>query len=216
MAITLATGSTISVAKTYGTSVAMSAISNAAEAVATLGAGHSVVVGDYLEVTSGWGKLDKRLVRVKTVATNDITFEGINTVSTTTYPAGSGIGSVRRITAWDNLSQVKDISSSGGDQQFADTTAIDDLVEKKVPTIRSAVTMNLTVFDDPSLAWYATVTAASDSSTPAGLRISLANGSKLVANAYWSLMKVPTITKNEALGTSISLSYAADPVRYAT
>lgn len=216
MAITLATGSVISVAKTYGSSSTMSAITNATEAVATLGAGHGVVVGDYLEITSGWGKLDKRVVRAKTVATNDVTLEGINTSSTTTFPSGSGIGSIRRITAWDNLSQIKDISSSGGDQQFADITAIDDLVERKVPTIRSAVTMNMTVFDDPTLAWYATVTAASDTSTPAALRISLANGSKLVANAYWSLQKVPTITKNEALGTTISLAYAADPVRYST
>jgi hypothetical protein len=41
------------------------------------------------------------------------------------------------------------------------------------------------------------------------------NGSKTVANAYWSLMRVPTMAQNEALMTQISLSYAAEPVRYA-
>lgn len=216
MAKTLATGTIAAIAKTYGTVVNMTAISNAAEAVATLGAGHGVVVGDYLEVTSGWGKLDGRIVRVKTVAVNDITFEAINTVATTVYPSGTGTGSIRRITAWSNLSQLKDLSSSGGDQQYADVTAIDDVVERKMPTIRSAVTMDINVYDDPALAWYGDVTTASDSSSPYALRLSFPNGSKLVANAYWSLMKVPQVTKNEALGTKISLSYAADPVRYAT
>jgi hypothetical protein len=42
------------------------------------------------------------------------------------------------------------------------------------------------------------------------------NGSRLVANAYWSIMKVPMIETNQALKTQISLSYAAEPLRYAT
>ena len=219
MAITLATGSIFAIAKTYGTSVNMTAVTNSAtattEAVATLAAGHAVVVGDYLEMTSGWGRLDKRVVRAKVVATNDITLEGVITYDTAKFPAGTGIGSIRRITAWSNLSQVKDVSSGGGDQQYADITCIDDVVERKIPTIRSAVTTDLTVFDDPTLSWYADVTTASDSATPYGLRIITPNGARLVSNAYWSLMKTPQIAKNEGLGTKISLSFAADPIRYA-
>ena len=166
MAITLSTGTIAAIAKTYGAAVTMSALTNAAEGVATLAASHGVIVGDYLEVTSGWGRLDKKVVRVKTVSVNDVTLEGINTTSTTLYPAGSGIGSIRRITAWDNLSQLKDFSVSGGDQNFADVTAIDDVVERKVPTTRGAVSLSMTVMDDPTLAWYATVQTAADTSTP--------------------------------------------------
>lgn len=216
MAITLSTGLTASVAKTYGTSVAMSAITNASEAVATLAAGHSVVVGDYLEVTSGWGRLDKRIVRVKTVVTNDVTFESINTSSTAKYPSGAGTGSIRRITAWTQLTQVRSLSATGGDQQFADTTAIDDVVARQIPTIRNAVTMTMDVYDDPTLGWYADVDTADASRTPFGLLMTFPNSSKLVANAYWSLQKVPTMAQNEALMTQISLSYAAEPVRYAS
>jgi hypothetical protein len=216
MAITLTTGTVLAIASTYGASVTMSAITNATEAVATLAAGHSVVVGDYLEVTSGWGRLDKRIVRAKTVATNDITFEGINTSSTTTYPAGSGTGSIRRITAWTNLSQVQATTSSGGDLQFTDTTAIDDTVQKQAPTIRSAVTMSLTVFDDPTLAWYTAVNAADEARTPYAVRMSFPNSSKLVANAYWNLQKTPAVATNDSLKTQIGLTYAAEPVRYST
>ena len=216
MAITLSTGVALAIAKTYGSSVNITAITNAAEAVATLSVGHSVVVGDYLEVTSGWGLLDKRVVRVKTVTTNDVTFEGINTTDTTKYPSGTGTGSIRRITAWSALSQVKAISASGGEMQFADVTALDDVVAKQIPTIRSAVSMNVDVFDDPTLAWYTDVSAATDARAPYGLRMSFPNGSKMVANAYWSLQKVPSVNQNEAMTTQITLSYAAEPVRYAT
>lgn len=216
MAITLSTGVALAIAKTYGATVNMTVLSNATEAVATLAVGHGVVVGDYLEVTSGWGLLDKRIVRAKTVATNDVTFEGIDTSDTTKYPAGTGTGSIRRITAWTALSQVKGISASGGEQQFADVTAIDDQVARQMPTIRSAVSMNVDVFDDPTLTWYTDVSKATDARAPYGLRMSFPNGSKLVANAYWSLQRVPTVNQNEAMTSQITLSYAAEPVRYAT
>jgi hypothetical protein len=216
MSITISTGAVFAIASTYGTVSAMSAITNATEAVATLAAGHGVVVGDYLEITSGWGRLNGQLVRAKTVVTNDVTLETINTVSTTNYPAGTGTGSVRRITAWTNLSQIKDSSVGGGAMAYADVTALDDVVARQVPTIRAPVSLSLTVFDDPALGWYSAVTTASDGAVATGLRITFPNNSKLVANAYWSLQKTPDIVKNEALTSKLDLTYAAAPVRYAT
>lgn len=216
MAKTLATRTAFAIAKTYAAAVNMTAITNATEAVATLQAGHGVVVGDYLEITSGWGRLNGRIVRVKTVAVNDVTLEGMNTSSTTKFPAGTGTGSIRRITAWDQLSQIKNVSTSGGDQQFADATSVEDDVEVKIPTIKSARTMTLEIYDDPTLAWYATVVAADDAATPVGLLISPPNGSKIVANAYWGLQREPGIQKNEVLTSTVSLNFAAPSMRYAS
>jgi Phage tail tube protein, TTP len=214
MAVTIATGTLIAIASTYGTSVNMTAITNATEAVATLGAGHGVVVGDFLEVTSGWDLLSGRIVRVKTVATNDITFELINTSSTSNYPAGTGTGTIRRITAWTNITQVQGIDTSGGDLNFADITTISDRTQKQVPTTRSAQQITLTVFDDPALGWYAPVTAASDSVIATGLRIIFPNGSRSLANGYYSLQKTPTVAVNAPLTADVGFSAVADPVRY--
>lgn len=216
MAITLAVGTVAAIASTYGSSVTMSAITNASEAVATLGAGHGVVVGDYLEVTSGWDRLNGRIVRAKTVATNDITFETINTSSTTNYPAGSGTGSIRRITAWTNLSQVtSDISVSGGDLNFADITTIVDVIQKQIPTTRSPISVGLPVYFDASLGWVSTVTTAADTATATALRLSFPNGNKLVANGYWSIQTVPTI-QDSTLRGRVDVSFSASPVLYAT
>ena len=216
MAITLATGTTFAIASTYGTASNMTAITNAAAAVATLGAGHGVVVGDLLEVTSGWDLLNGRIVRVSNVATNDVTFESINTTSTTRYPAGSGTGTVRRITAFTNLSQITTgFAVSGGDQQFADVTTISDRIQKQIPTQRSAVNVTLPVFDDPALAWVSAVRTASETAVATGFRMIFPDNSLLVANAYWSLREVPTV-EDSTLRGEITLSFAAQPVRYAT
>jgi hypothetical protein len=216
MAITLATGTVFAYASTYAASSNMTAITNASEAVATLAAAHGVVVGDYLEVTSGWDRLNGRIVRAKTVATNDVTFELINTTSTTNYPSGSGTGSIRRITAWTNLSQVTTaFAAQGGDQNYADITTITDTVQKQIPTTRSPVSVTLPFFDDPSLSWYAGVVTVADSATATGFRASFPNGSKLVANAYYSIRKVPTV-EDSTLRSEVSVSFAAEPVRYST
>lgn len=215
MAITLSTGVSVAIAKTFSAAVNMTALTNASEAVATLASGHGVAAGDYLEVDSGWDLLDKRIVRAKTVATNSVTFESIDTTDTVRYPAGTGIGTVRIITTWSALSQLKSMSASGGDQNYADISSLADRTQKQIPTTRSAVSMNIEVFDDPTLPWYRDVTKASDEPKPYAVRLVFANGSKLVANAYWSLQKVPSVAANEAMTTQISLSYAADPVRYA-
>lgn len=217
MAITLSTGVSMQVAKTYASSIAVSTLTNASTAVATTASAHSIAVGEFFEITSGWGLLDKRVVRAGAGTTGSTLYlEGINTTDTSKYPAGTGVGSIRKISAWTALSQVKGLSASGGDMQFANVTAIDDVVAKQVPTIRNAVSMNIDVYDDPTLTWYADVSAASDARSPYGLLMAFPNGSKLVANAYWSLQRVPSVTINEAMTSQISLSYAAEPVRYAS
>lgn len=221
MAITLSTGATIAVAKTYvpaytspGTTITGITGANPAVASAT----NTLGIGDYVLISSAWGLLDQRVCRVSAASGSTFTLEGIDTTDAIKYPnpGAGGAGTFKKITAWSTLSQVKGVNASGGAQQFADITAIADTVKRQIPTIKDAVTMTIDVYDDPGLAWYTDVLAADTARSPYGLLMSFPNGSKLVANSYWSLMKVPTMATNEALMTQISLSYAAEPVRYAT
>ena len=216
MAIKLATGTALAIATTYGTAVNMTALSNATEGVATLAGGHGVIVGDFLEVTSGWDLLNNRIVRVKTVATNDITFEGINTSSVTNYPAGTGTGTIRRITAWTTISQVQSFATAGGDLNFADITTIADKTQKQVPTTRSPQTLTMTVFDDPTLAGQIAAQAASDLSTPAAFRIVFPDASRMVINGYWSIKSAPDVNVNAPVTNELSFSALALSTRYAT
>jgi Phage tail tube protein, TTP len=221
MAITLSTGATVSVAKTYSPALGVAGVSNTALTNANpcvvSSAAHTLTAGDYVVMSSGWGLLDQRVCRVlSVVAATSFTLEGVDTTDTAKYPIGTGTGTHREITVWSQLSQVKGVSASGGAQQFADITSITDTVIRQIPTVKDAVNMTIDVFDDPTLAWYTDVVAADTARAPYGLLMTFPNGSKLVANSYWSIMKVPTMETNQALMTQISLSYAAEPLRYST
>lgn len=217
MAITLSTGASIAVAKTYIAAVTISSITNAVEATCTTASAHSIAIGDYVEINSGWGLLDKRVVRAKTGTTGStLVLEGVDTTDTSKYTAGAGAGTARRITAWTQLTQVKSITASGGSQNFANVTGLADVIERQIPTTKSAVSMTCDCFDDPTLGWYTDVSSADAARTPYGLLMAFPNGSKLAANAYWSLQKIPTMASNEALMSQITMAYAAEPVRYAS
>lgn len=216
MSITKAVGTGIDIASTYGSAKTMSAISNATSAVATLAASHGVIVGDYIEITSGWGKLDGRVVRVSAVSTNDVTLEGIDTSSTTDYPAGTGTGSVREITAWTEITQrTPNFSISTGTVTYADITGLQDTEERKLPVRRGSTDMSVPGYFDPSLSWVTTVRTASDTSTPTGVRVRFPNGSKLLGNAYWNLSDGAGI-EDFTLRDAIDLTFSAKPITYAT
>ena len=216
MAITLSTGTQVAIASTYGSGFTISAITNANPAVATFSGGHGVIVGDIIEITSGWDLLTKRLVRASVVAANDVTLESIDTSNTTNYPVGTGTGTGREVTAWTSITQVRAAVNAGGEQQYADITTIVDRVAKSIPTIRNAINYDLTVFDDPTLGWYATVVTAADTQALTGLQFVFPKSSRLLVNGYFSIQKTPSIAVNEPLTHLINVTSAAEPMRYST
>ena len=192
----------------------MSAITNATSAVATLEASHGVVLNDFVEITSGWARLNGRIAKATNIATNDVTLGGIDTSSTARYPSGSGAGTVREISTWTTIGQIaRAINVSGGEQQFADITTLEDVIDKQIPTRRSPVQVRLPLFFDPALSYVSSVRTASDTAVPTAVRMTFPNGSVLVANAYWSYQEVPTI-EDETLRTSIDLAFVALPTIY--
>ncbi len=209
MNFTISAGTSVAIASAYGAAKTMSAISNASEAVATLEASHGIVVDDVIEITSGWPALSGQLARVKTVATNDVTLELIDTSSTTQFPAGSGAGSVRKVSTWQSLGQIDaDISSSGGEQQFRQIRLLSQLEEIELPTTRTATRLTLPYYDDPTAAWQAVVKAARDAKSPRGVRLSYPNGYITYGNGYWGMPDFAT-PRDGVLGGDITVNMSA-------
>ena len=214
MAITLAVGTSVAIASAYGAAKTLSAFSNASAAVATLEASHGVTTNDFVEVTSGWARANGRILKATGVSTNDVTFAGFDTSSTTFYPAGTGTGSVREVSTWTTISQItRAISIAGGEQQFADITSLEDAITKQIPTRRSAVSVTLPVYFDPDLSWVATVRAAAETATATAVKFTYPDGTVIVGNGYWSLQEIPTI-EDETLRSRIDITFAAVPMVY--
>lgn len=214
MAIYKSQGLQLAIASAFGASKQMTAITNATEAVATLEASHGVIVNDIIEVTSGWTRLDGRVVRAGAVATNDVTLDDVNTSSTTDYPAGEGIGSVREITTWTSLSQVRrNLTSGGGGFESDDITLITDTRVKNRPGLAQPSTLDLVAFFDPALAWVSVVRTAARGGTRTPFRMTLSGGQKIYGNAYWGFNEEPGIQDN-SLVYQLQLTLDVDSITY--
>lgn len=214
MAVSLPNGVTFAIATTYGSAKTISAITNADPGVASSTA-HGFSDGDYVEMTSGWSRLNNRIVRVDSPTTDAFNVEGINTTSTTNYPVGTGTGSAREITAWTQISQIMELSTSGGEMQFTSYSFLEQDFESQLPTQTSAMTITMGIADDPSLPGYAALKAVADTRNLVGLKATMPNGSVILYNGYVSFNETPTMTKNSVMVVNATFSLQGKPVRYA-
>lgn len=214
MAFSLPNGATISMGSSYGDEKTLSAFSNANPGVMTLEASHGILVSDIFEVTSGWSRANGNVYRASAVATNDVTVEGFNTSNTTLFPAGSGTGTIREVTAWTQITQVLDLTTSGGEQQFATYSPLEDDAEHQIPTVKSPIVIKMKIGDDASLPHYSALATADADRQQRVIRIMLPSGSPIYFSAYVTLQKTPTLTKNEVMGLEVTLSLINQVTRY--
>lgn len=214
MAARLPDGAIVSLATTMGTAKTVSALTNAATGVATSTA-HGFTDGDLVIMSSGWSNLDNRIVRVDNSATNVFDIEGVDTSSVTLFPAGSGTGSATEITAFTQITQIMGFATSGGDQQFATYSFLEQNFETQIPTISSAQTITIDIADDPALAGYIALKAASDARATRGLKIAMPDGSFILYYGYVSLNETPSVSKGAVMQVKATFSLLGRPVRYA-
>ena len=215
-AVQLPNGATVAIGSTYGATKALTAFSNATPGVATLAASHGIIVADIFEVTSGWSRANGNVYRASAVSTNDVSVEGLDTSSTTLFPAGSGTGSIREVTAWTQITQILETSTSGGDQQFVTYSFLEDDAEHQIPSVKSPIAFKFVIGDDASLAHYAVLAAADADRLQRVVRVVLPSGSIIYWSAYVTLQKTPTLTKGAVMGLTVTMSLVNQVTRYAS
>lgn len=215
MSFILPNGALIAMAASYQAPLAVSAASNASGSVLT-NAISTYAVGDIVEVTSGWSKLTNKIARLAAATTTSSTLENIDTTSVVNYPIGSGIGSVRKILTWTQLSQIVNVATSGGDQQFLNYQTLEADSIRQLPSVKNPLVFTLQLADDPSLASYQLCATANDDKLPRAISIIMPNGTKRYYNAYISLNRTPSMTLNQMMTVPVTFNILADPVWYAT
>lgn len=213
MGFRLPNGATLQIASAYGAAIPVTALSNANPAVATAAA-HGLADGDIISVTSGWTRLNDRAARVDNSLSGSFELEKINTLNVQPYPAGSGAGSVREVTAFVEISQITDVGTSGGDQQFTTFGFLADDDDRQLPTSKNPISMSFTVADDPDLPYVAVVEEADEDKQPRVLRLNLPGGSVILYSAYVSITATPTLSRNNVMSRTITISLAGRSTRY--
>jgi len=214
MAVTLPNGSTIAIGSAVGSAQATTTMTNANPCVATVSA-HGYTDGDFVIVTSGWSRLNGKTCRINVLTSSTFQLEGINTSSTTIYPAGSGLGTVQEVTTFTQITQVLSTSSTGGEQRFLTYQFLEADNEVDIPTIKSGGGFNFEIGDDPDLAGFDALVAANDDRVARAFKVTLASGAILMYLGYVSINKTPTLEVNTLMRLAGSIRFLNEPVRYA-
>lgn len=213
MAFQLPNGSTFDFAKTYGTPVTVTSISNANPAVVTA-AGHGLSDGDIVAITSGWVRLTGRAFRVIDSDAGTFALEGVDATDTTRYPVGTSAGEVKEVTEWVNIPQITEVASSGGEQQFYQFGFLEEDEDRQIPTTKSPSVLTLTVADDPSQPFVPVVEAADEKKEQRIQRLNLVNGDIILYNSIASITNTPTLTRNQLMVRTITLAQQGRVTRY--
>ena len=215
MAISLPNGTTYAVASAYAASINVTAASNAAECVLTT-ATNTYAVGDFVEFTSGWTRANLRVFRVKLATATSVTLEGFDTTSVKLYPALGGVGSLRKISTWVAIPFMKSFEVSGGEPKYNTEEFIDYPDEIQVPNGFSAVSVKMTIADDPTLPHNAVLQTATDLSAITAVRAVLPSGAPILYSGYVGFNPNPTMSKGQAMVVTCGLAMQGRPVRYAS
>lgn len=209
-------GTVFSLATSYAATKTVTAISNATPAVAS-SVSHGYSAGDIV-ILGNSSRLDQRVIRVAANAAPADLFnlEGIDTSSTTLYPSGFGVGTASKVTSFTAISQVTDVQSAGGEQQFYQWVYLEDGRQRQRPTFKNARSMTLVMDYDPDLAWHDDLIAADLAGTVYVLKASLPSGAVIYYSVYVGFDGEPSFTINENQKTVLSVSLACPTsTRYA-
>lgn len=200
------------IASAFAAAVSITAITNAAEAVAS--ATNTFAVGDYVEYTGGWSAANGRVFRLKAASGTTFTLEGLDTTDTSLFPAGQGTGTVRKITTWVPVTGVVGAEVSGGDGKTVEVPLLDSNMPVMLPDGFSATTVTLTTADDKSLPHHAALKAVSDGVKLTCLRGMLPNGGVLLYAGYCSFNESPSLAKGSVMAVKSIFSLQNKVVRY--
>jgi hypothetical protein len=210
------TGTTFFIASAYAASKTVTIVTNATEAVVTSTA-HGYSNGDIVEITSGWGRLNLRNFRIKSVATDTFVLEGADTTSTTLFPAGSGIGSVRKISTFTQITGVMNPQSSGGDPKTVTYKFVESDVDYSINDGFSATnyTMELDA-DSIGGAGYTALKALTDVQTYTCLKMVTRSGSLIFQPCTVALNEAVRLQDGQINRVNVAYNGANRLTRYAS
>lgn len=204
------------IASAFGVAKTVSGVSNATEAVVSSTA-HGFSNGDIVEMTSGWGRLNLRAFRVKSVTADTFVLEGCDTTNTNFFPSGSGGGSVRKATTFVQIVTVQNPQSTGGEAKKVSYKFVESDVEFSINDGFSAVNRSLELdADSIGTPGYAALKALTDVQTDSILKTVTKSGSFTLLSCKVALNEEVLMQEGQINKVKVDFSGNSRSVRYAS
>ncbi len=203
---------TVAMQSALATAVTITGITKASPGVVSH-SGTDPSDGDFVLLNcTGMSEIDGRVFRVTGQASGSFSLEGEDTTEFGTFSSGS----FEVITLGTTLDTVTDLSSSGGDFNFIDTTTIHGNVATQIPGVASASSFTFTNIWDVADAGLAAMKSASDSKTERAFKFTFSNGQIMAFNGYVGASLLPGGSAQDKVTTSTVITMYGSPTYYAS
>lgn len=208
------TGTIFSLATVFAAAKTVSAISNAAEASVSCTA-HGFDVGDVVQLYSGWGRLNRRVGRIKSETADAFVLEGINTTNAEFFPAGSGGGTVRKVTTFQQINKILNPSNSGGEAKNITVNFLESDVEENINDGFTAITETFDIdADEFGQASYAALVDLSEVQTDTVLKKTLKSGSTIYTPCRVAFNENVKLAEGSIMTNTVSINGNGRLTRY--
>lgn len=210
------TGSTFYIASTIAAAKTTTIVTNASEAVVT-SAAHGFSNGDFVLMTSGWGRMNRRAFRVKSVTTDTFVLEGADTTSTTYFPAGTGVGTASKLSTFTQITTVMSPTSSGGEPKNVAYKFIESDVEYNINDGFTATSYAVDLDADAiGTAGYTALKTLTDVQTDTVLKVVTRSGSILLVPCTVALNESVSMQDGQINRVKATFNGNNRAVRYAS
>lgn len=208
-------GSKIYFSSTLAAAKTVTAASNASPSVLT-SAAHGFLDGDELLFTSGWEDATDSVFKADQLTADTLSLLGLDTTNTTFFPAGTGIGTLQKISNWTEIPQVASISTNGGDARFTTITPLAKRNDINVPTGFNAMSMTVAMYHDPSNANYQIMLGLARTLQKVCFKLVLSGGAVAYGYGYLSVSEAPTLNRNQANQVNAALTMLGRFISYSS
>lgn len=139
---------------------------------------------------------------------------GLDTTDTKTFTAGEGTGSYRVADGFVSLSQIREVTQSGGDTNTFTWGYIDDKSprQRSKPTDQNPLVLTFMMDRDPNLTWGPALEKLTKSRQLVVMIETLITGEQLIYTGYVSYQKSPSRTRNENMTVTATFTINSEIV----
>lgn len=207
-------GSKFFFSSTFAAGKNVTAITNANPARATATA-HGYNTGDEVLFTSGWEDATDNVFRVTAVDAATLDIAGLNSSNTDFFPAGTGTGSLKLVSAWQEIPGILSVSTNGGDPRFTTVSPLAKRNDIQVPTGFNAMSMTLDMIHDPANAVYQQMLDLGRALKPVALKVQAAGGMRGYGYGYINAGEMPQLARNEVNKVQAAITFKGRFIAYA-
>ena len=183
---------------------------------------HDFLAGDYVVITcSSTYQLNGRVFRVLSVSTTvSFVIEGTGAAAMSLQGFNafvSGTGTVNKITFGTSITTATNISASGGDFDFIDTTTIHEVAKTQVPGSSNPLTYSFDNLWDAADLGQIAMKLASDTQAQRAIKFTFGTGGPIfVFNGYVGYSGSPTGSAQDKVVSPAVITAFGSPTTYAS